>query len=457
MILILSVANDLHATQVATQLRARGAKVVLFNPARFPAEAEIALSFTLAGECRQVLRVDGDEIDLQAVRAIWYRRPEKPIAPEAVRDRTARTFVEQECNMFVQDLWSSLDCAWLPSAPHTVRHAEQKASQLKVAGELGFELPPTLITNSPDELLAFYREHNGRVISKQASKAFFHTVGQTLIRYTELVTTRDIAHAGSVAHCPMIFQAYVPKRVELRVTVVGREVFAAEIHSQTTNHTRHDWRRYDHGQTPHLPHELPAALEARCVALVEKLGLRYGAIDLVLTPDGRYVFLEINPNGQYLWIEHEAGLPISDAICELCWRKRPSIHRARLTSSRLWERRHEPRAAIRDRRCARLSTDHQPRVGAACRRAAPPAHGAGAPSADRHGAGVGGGVVRRRPALRRAVASERRSDALDQPQSRRRAALAAARRASLERRGSGADQRPDLEDAGRGGVPRFSR
>jgi glutathione synthase/RimK-type ligase-like ATP-grasp enzyme len=115
----------------------------------------------------------------------------------------------------------------------------------------------------------------------------------------------------------MIFQAYVPKLVELRITVVGRRIFAAEIHSQRTNHTRCDWRRYDQGQTPHRPHELPRDLEQRCTALVERLCLRYGAIDMVLTPDGRYVFLEINPNGQYLWIEHETGLPISEAICDL--------------------------------------------------------------------------------------------------------------------------------------------
>src|SRR6185312_12158775 len=104
---------------------------------------------------------------------------------------------------------------------------------------------------------------------------------------------------------------------ELRITVVGRQVFAAEIHSQHSNHTRHDWRRYDRYATPYFRHELPGALQRRCIALVERMGLCYGAIDMVLTPDGRYVFLEINPNGQYLWIEQATGLPISDAICDL--------------------------------------------------------------------------------------------------------------------------------------------
>jgi glutathione synthase/RimK-type ligase-like ATP-grasp enzyme len=109
----------------------------------------------------------------------------------------------------------------------------------------------------------------------------------------------------------------VPKRFELRVTVVGEQVFAAEIHSQQTNRTRVDWRRYDLSHTPHLPHALPEHVQVKCVELVRRLGLCYGAIDLILTPDGRYVFLEINPSGQYMWIEERTGLPISEAVANL--------------------------------------------------------------------------------------------------------------------------------------------
>jgi len=198
-----------------------------------------------------------------------------------------------------------------------IRQAQLKAAQLGIAGALGFELPPTLFTNSPEEFLQFYRQHNGNIVSKLAGFSFFDTVGATFTRYTEVVSPRDVSYARSVQYCPVIFQAYVPKRVELRITVVGQQVFAAEIHSQATNHTRHDWRRYDLYQTPHAVHELPQEVAEMCVRLVEQLGLCYGAIDMVLTPDGRYVFLEINPNGQYLWIEGLTGLPISDAICDL--------------------------------------------------------------------------------------------------------------------------------------------
>jgi glutathione synthase/RimK-type ligase-like ATP-grasp enzyme len=248
---------------------------------------------------------------------VWYRRPGTPTAHADVTDPAVRTFIEQECATFVRDLWSSLDALWLPGKPTLVRDGALKASQLKLAGELGFELPPTLVSNSPDDVVDFYRRHGGRIVSKCEGHGLIDAFDQRFVRYTELVSPRDIAHARAIRHCPMIFQAYVDKRVELRITVVGRRVFAAEIHSQVTNHTKTDWRHYDLGRTPHLPHALPADVERRCLALVERMGLCYGAIDMILTPDGRYVFVEINPNGQYLWIEQTTGLPISDAICDL--------------------------------------------------------------------------------------------------------------------------------------------
>jgi hypothetical protein len=315
MILLLSEPKDQHAAHVASMLQRRRAKFIQFDPARFPREAEIcvASSKTKSG---MLLRFDGSQIDLDSVGAAWYRRPEKPVAHDAIVDSDARRLIEQECHQIMHDLWASLDCAWLPASPLAIRQAEFKGAQLKVARDLGFIVPPTLMTNSPGDLLEFYRQHEGRIVSKQAAKGFLDVMGQTFVRYTELVTTRDIAHAQSVRYCPMTFQAYVDKQLEIRATVVGDRVFTAEIHSQTTNHTRYDWRRYDHGQTPHFAHSLPSQIELQCVQLVKKLGLCYGAIDMVLTPDGRYVFLEINPNGQYLWLEDEAELPISESICD---------------------------------------------------------------------------------------------------------------------------------------------
>jgi hypothetical protein len=316
MLLVLTEPLDPTADRVIDCLRARGADVVRFNPADFPSKAEISVSYSPGGLIHTEMRIFRRVIDFSQVGSVWWRRPNPPVAHSDITHPPTREFIEQECKTFTQDAWNLLECPWLPARPAVVQRAALKASQLAVAGRLGFELPPTLITNNPLELLEFYRQHNGEIISKLVGDAFFGPIYTTFRRYTEVVSKRDVGYAQSVKNCPMIFQAYVPKRLEVRITVVGERVFAVEIHSQESNHTRHDWRRYDTYRTVYRAHTLPDEVRRRCIGLVTRFGLRYGAIDMVLTPDGRYVFLELNPNGQYLWLEHAADLPISEAIAD---------------------------------------------------------------------------------------------------------------------------------------------
>ena len=205
----------------------------------------------------------------------------------------------------------------MPARPQVIQRADQKAEQLVLAEQLGFVVPPTLITNSPREALDFLNRHDGRVISKVLNSSAFSAHLPQLARYTEFVERRDLVSLRRVQRCPVVFQAYVPKRVELRVTLVGTRVFAAEIDSQRSRYSRVDWRHNDLNCTPYRPHQLPAEVQDRCLALLRRFGLRYGAIDLIQRPDGEYVFLELNPNGQFSWIESLTGLPISEALADL--------------------------------------------------------------------------------------------------------------------------------------------
>jgi glutathione synthase/RimK-type ligase-like ATP-grasp enzyme len=314
MILILTAPDDLHADRVERKLFGRRAPVFRFDPANFPATAEISVRFDAAGVSAR-LRTEDGELSLRSVRTIWYRRPGRPQAALRIREADTRRAVAEEAQVVLDDLWGALDCRWVPGPRPALAH--RKIAHLKLAAELGFELPTTLVTNRPDDLLELYRETRGHLVSKRAGYSFLSTSDSPFCRYTEVVSPRDVGYAGALTLCPITLQAYVPKAVELRVTVVGTRAFAAEIASQSSNHSRHDWRRYDYSSVRYRRHALPADLERRCIELVRRLDLRFGAIDLVLTPDGDYTFLEINPNGQYLWIEHATGLPISEAVCDL--------------------------------------------------------------------------------------------------------------------------------------------
>jgi glutathione synthase/RimK-type ligase-like ATP-grasp enzyme len=227
-----------------------------------------------------------------------------------------RRYVEVESGLFCEGLWESMRVAWLPGLWSVMHRADHKIKQLQLASALGLTVPPTLITNDANELFRFHQEHGGELISKLPGPAAYWLDEKVVVRHTLSMTRSDRAYAmSSLRYSPMIFQPRVAKALDVRITVVGGSVFAAEIHSQRNGRAAIDCR-LDSDHTPHHPHELPNEVAAACVALTRQLDLLYSTIDLIVTPNGEYLFLELNPNGQYLWIEKITGLPISEAIVD---------------------------------------------------------------------------------------------------------------------------------------------
>lgn len=319
MILILSNPNDPHAIHVSAKLRTRGASVAWVDHTQYPARARVSFRFENGRAAASWTPIDrGEGIDLGELTAIWHRRPYVPRADDAVEDPRLRQAIVDDADLFLRDLWDAVDCLTVPAPTLVYRRADFKASQLALALRLGLEIPKTLITNDPSEFLRFHQEHDGAIIGKLASPVLNRDyLGADAIRYTEIVSNRDVGYFKAVRFGPVIFQAYVPKKMEVRITIVGNAIFAAEIHSQASRRTKHDWRKYDHVNTPLFPHELPSSVENALREMIHRFGLHYGAIDMIVTPDDRYVFLELNPNGQYLWIEELTGMPITDALCDL--------------------------------------------------------------------------------------------------------------------------------------------
>ena len=309
----------MHADAVEGELRRLGASVFRFDPARYPAEVDLSVRIDRRG-CASVVLRDGDaEIALDGVTAVWWRRPQRPRAVAALSGTAAAVEVEAEAADVCAGVWELLDVPFVPATPAVLTRAAHKLRQLSLAGRLGFEIPDTLVTNDPEAFLDQYADACGRLITKRAAlRQRVTTVdGRVIGRKTLAVRPGDLVAVDAVRLAPTMSQFMIDKAFEVRATVVGTGVFAAAIHSQETHHTRVDFRSYDQAHTRMTPYALPGDVADRCVALTQTLGLRYSAIDLIVTPDGRVVFLEINPTGQYLWIERATGLPISRALATL--------------------------------------------------------------------------------------------------------------------------------------------
>lgn len=316
MILIVTADGDEHADAVCAALHARGASFVRFDPGDFPQRAQIVARSGASG-LRLELRRGTDILRLENVSTVWYRRPRSPEPAASIRDDFMRGYVASECALFMEDVWSALVCPIVPALPSVMRRADLKLTQLTAARRLGFVTPETLLSNSPKAVFAFREQFGSKLISKLPGPGLYRQARQPAVRFTERVRRTDLGYLDRVALSPVLFQPYVQKQLEVRVTVVGERLFACSIGSQSSARAAVDFRRYDFESTPHAAHTLPHAIAARCLALTHELGLRYSAIDLILTPDGEYVFLELNPNGQYLWIEDLTQMPISEAIAEL--------------------------------------------------------------------------------------------------------------------------------------------
>jgi glutathione synthase/RimK-type ligase-like ATP-grasp enzyme len=292
-------------------------ELIRLNTEEFPQLVEVTLHFTNEG-VDGILKVRNQIVDLSTIKSIWYRRPlPSDISPE-LTDDAAILFAANECRELLEGLWRVLGSRFWVSDPDKVRVAESKMLQLLEASRLGLAVPQTIITNSATNAQVFYANRQDDIIYKPLRYGQIFRGDNTHLIYTNVVSDAHATQFSKVQFAPTLLQLYVHKRRELRVTVVGERIFAVELHSQEIEKARHDWRRVDAAELRHVPCELPSPIAEKCVALVQQLGLAFGAIDLILTPEGEYVFLEINPNGQWAWVEQLCPeLHIREAIIDL--------------------------------------------------------------------------------------------------------------------------------------------
>jgi len=179
--------------------------------------------------------------------------------------------------------------------------------QLALAVRAGLRVPETLITSDSDQAATFSKKWHGAVVHK-AMTAPPHRFVDT--RAWDADAAR---HLDDLTLCPTIFQERIFGPADVRVTVVGRQVFAACI--ETACGRAGVDSRLDH-DAPCTPYELPRAVESAILQLMDELGLVFGTVDLKLANNGEHVFLEVNPQGQFLYIEILTGLPVSNALAD---------------------------------------------------------------------------------------------------------------------------------------------
>ncbi|MFJ5552353.1 MvdC/MvdD family ATP grasp protein [Streptomyces sp. NPDC093225] len=308
MILVVSYDED-HALAVIRRLESAGREVVRVDLADFPARGAITLDYAAGGEPAHTLTPPTGRIRLDRCRVAWWRRVRPFTVDRALGTARDQNFAAVETGQALHGLFHALDCTWV-NPPALDGAAHHKPYQWEVARRVGLTLPRTLVTNEPERARRFIDEVGvGRTVFKA-----FAAAADDAWRETRLVRREYLGQLDSVRYAPVIFQEFVPG-ADLRVTVVGDRVLAAEIDASATRYPV-DMRMVV-GEAVVRPVTLPGALTRSLLHLMRSLGLVYGAVDLRRRPDGEYVFFEVNPAGQWLFVEERTGLQITAEMAAL--------------------------------------------------------------------------------------------------------------------------------------------
>ncbi len=305
-ILIATKPDDADAYYVKTALESLGHSAKIWFPSDMPTKQSHSFYYNETGVN---WIANGLDFDVQAddeFDTVWLRRPRKPKVNEFVHPDDVRN-ANRELEFLYTSLWRMIapNAFWVNTKEASVR-TNCKLSQLKVAKKLGFNVPETLISTDPVAIKSFIQKFpEGEVIYKPLFPVMWVESDVMRLTYTKPIRLSDLPSNEILRLTPGIYQKRIRKAYELRVTCMGHSAFATKIYSQEHEDAKEDWRSVSAGQIKMEPYPFPPELAAKCFALMLKFGVVFGCFDFIVTPEGEYVFLEINEQGQFLWQEEQ--------------------------------------------------------------------------------------------------------------------------------------------------------
>ncbi len=310
-VLIISGTGDAHAEHMREILAYKEIPHLLFLTNNYPFESQLTFDFYN----NYVLTFEDRQIVINTDWSIWNRRIFPPNFPKDFPENLEDMVIE-ESKRTLQGLMVTHK-GLIVNNPFNNYRANNKIEQLQHARKRGLKVPDTIITNDTVKAKEFYQKHNGNIIFKMQKLPIIkdeNEVHKTIM--TTRVLPEHLDNFRRVENSPCFFQELIEKEYEIRITVIGEKLFPIAIYSQSSEISRDDFRRYDFEKVKYGLVEIPQNISKKVVDLTYSYKLHYAGIDLIYTPKGEYIFLEINPNGQYLWTEEMSGVKITDFFAD---------------------------------------------------------------------------------------------------------------------------------------------
>lgn len=299
MILLCGIPSERPLAMVERELEVLGAPFLWFHQRRFDGMA-MTLEVGPNGVAG-TFRVGGFTIPLDEIRGVYTRLMDDRLLPE-LEGEPQGSPRRRRCRALHSTMlhWTEIASARVINRGRAMASNSSKPYQAQLIREQGFLVPDTLITNDP-ALVEEFRAHHGRVVYKSASGI------RSIVR---LLTDDDLPRLDAIRWCPTQFQQFIDG-TNVRVHVVGTEVFATSCASDAVDYR---YASHDGGQSHFEPTTIPDDTAARCVTLVQSLGLELGGVDLKITPEGAIYCFEVNPSPGFSYYEASTGQPIARAV-----------------------------------------------------------------------------------------------------------------------------------------------
>lgn len=314
MILIVTQSADFYVPElVADSLAKRNVSSLRINTDEFPLRFCLSQTINAGGSALEFSR-GGSGFSFDSVQGAWLRKFWDPqLRPDI--DPVYKDGCLRESKEVLDIFLHALADHSVIDPYHVTQRASNKFLQLQTARQCGLEIPETLITNDPQKLNDFYQERKSEIIAKMLTPLSTNMQGHTdFFVYTSMVNDSHLNDADALRDCPMTFQEYIEKEYELRIIYVDGSFFTGKIDASRTPKGKTDWRRAKPGEVSWEHYRLPDEPATKLTAFMNRMGLAYGAIDMIKSVTGKYVFLEVNTHGEWGMLQRDLDYPISDAI-----------------------------------------------------------------------------------------------------------------------------------------------
>lgn len=322
-VLIITHTKDNECIEKVTQaIEKKGGKAIRLNVDRYPLDYRISTFFS-NGKWEILLKENSGAVHNLTTEfsGLWNRRIYNlgGCLDEVVEKKYLKSCID-EANATLVGVVSHLEHELFALNSYSEnKRSSIKEKQLRVASECGLRIPKTCISNDADEVKRFIESCPGGVVAKMQHAFSIYEEGKENVVFTNEISKDDYAELEEQLRlCPMKFQEKIDKKLELRITIIGEKVFAAALDSQSRSDGKIDWRKVGEESVEDWePCTIPEDLKMKLLDFQKISKLSYGATDVILTPEGEYVYLETNPGGEYFWLDRLVDYTMSDQIANL--------------------------------------------------------------------------------------------------------------------------------------------